>query len=150
MDTPQGTDPLLPATFPIPRSSSGVLPIPSRNTILSTESIPSSIIMPQNYTEVSAIARERRAANIAGALYLPETVVTRTLSDRMGHVPEDFRPLSAREATAWTYPEEAEELARRISEIAKPGELIICPHEPFTGAHVGPGMLAVFFMGRER
>ena len=47
-------------------------------------------------------------------------------------------------------PEEAEELARRISEIAKPGELIICPHEPFTGAHVGPGMLAVFFMGRER
>ncbi len=47
-------------------------------------------------------------------------------------------------------PEEAEELGRRISEIARPGELIICPHEPFTGAHVGPGMLAVFFMGKER
>ena len=35
VDTPQGTAlPLFPATFPIPRSSSGVLPIPSRNTIL--------------------------------------------------------------------------------------------------------------------
>ena len=47
-------------------------------------------------------------------------------------------------------PEEAEELGRRISEIAKPKELIICSHEPFTGAHVGPGMLALFFMGSER
>lgn len=47
-------------------------------------------------------------------------------------------------------PEEAEELARRICAVAEPKELIICPHEPFTGAHVGPGMLAVFFFGRER
>lgn len=47
-------------------------------------------------------------------------------------------------------PEEAEELARRICDVAQPRELIICPHEPFTGAHVGPGMLAVFFLGRER
>lgn len=47
-------------------------------------------------------------------------------------------------------PEEAEELARRIRAVAEPRELIICPHEPFTGAHVGPGMLAVFFLGRER
>lgn len=44
-------------------------------------------------------------------------------------------------------PEEAQELARRICEIAQPRELILCPHEPFTGAHVGPGMLALFFMG---
>lgn len=47
-------------------------------------------------------------------------------------------------------PEEAEELARRISEIAKPKELIIAPHEPFTGCHVGPGMLALFFFGNSR
>lgn len=47
-------------------------------------------------------------------------------------------------------PEEAEQLAKRISEIAKPKELIIVPHEPFTGAHVGPGMLALFFFGNER
>lgn len=46
--------------------------------------------------------------------------------------------------------EEAEELARRVCEICKPKELIICPHEPFTGAHVGPGMLALFFFGEER
>ena len=47
-------------------------------------------------------------------------------------------------------PEEAEALARRICEICKPKELIVCPHEPFTGAHVGPGMLALFFFGEKR
>jgi len=47
-------------------------------------------------------------------------------------------------------PEEAELLAQRICEIAQPKELIICPHEPFTGAHVGPGMLALFFFGNSR
>lgn len=46
--------------------------------------------------------------------------------------------------------EEAEYLAKRICEIAQPKELIIVPHEPFTGAHVGPGMLALFFFGAER
>lgn len=47
-------------------------------------------------------------------------------------------------------PEEAEALARRINEICPPKELIVCPHEPFTGAHVGPGMLALFFFGESR
>lgn len=47
-------------------------------------------------------------------------------------------------------PEEAEYLAKRVCEIAQPKELIIAPHEPFTGAHVGPGMLALFFFGEER
>ncbi len=47
-------------------------------------------------------------------------------------------------------PEEAQELARRICQIAQPKELIIAPHEPVTGSHVGPGMLAVFFMGDSR
>lgn len=46
--------------------------------------------------------------------------------------------------------EDAEILAQRIRETAKPKELIIVPHEPFSGAHVGPGMLAVFFYGKER
>ena len=46
--------------------------------------------------------------------------------------------------------EDAEEIARRIREIAEPRELIICPHEPFTGSHVGPGMLSLFFFGSER
>ena len=44
----------------------------------------------------------------------------------------------------------AEELARRVREICEPKELIIVPHEPFTGAHVGPGMLALFFFGAGR
>ena len=47
-------------------------------------------------------------------------------------------------------PEEAELLAKRVREICEPKELIICPHEPFTGAHVGPGMLALYFFGEER
>ena len=46
--------------------------------------------------------------------------------------------------------EEAEILARRICEICQPKELILCAHEPFTGAHVGPGMLALFFFGESR
>lgn len=46
--------------------------------------------------------------------------------------------------------EEAQALADRVCAIAKPKELIICPHEPVTGAHVGPGMLALFFLGSSR
>ena len=46
--------------------------------------------------------------------------------------------------------EEAELLAKRVCEICQPKELILCAHEPFTGAHVGPGMLALFFFGQER
>ena len=45
---------------------------------------------------------------------------------------------------------DAKLLADRICEICQPKELIICPHEPFTGAHVGPGMLALFFFGEHR
>ncbi len=47
-------------------------------------------------------------------------------------------------------PEEAELLAQKIREVCEPGELIICPHEPVTGSHVGPGMLALFFFGESR
>lgn len=47
-------------------------------------------------------------------------------------------------------PEDAQALADMICAVAKPGELIIAPHEPFTGAHVGPGMLALFFHGKKR
>ena len=46
--------------------------------------------------------------------------------------------------------EEAQLLAEKVCAIAQPKELIICPHERFTGAHVGPGMLALFFFGKER
>lgn len=47
-------------------------------------------------------------------------------------------------------PEEAQQLADMICAVARPKELIIAPHEPFTGAHVGPGMLALFFHGKKR
>lgn len=47
-------------------------------------------------------------------------------------------------------PEDAQLLADKVSAIAKPKELLICPHEPFTGSHVGPGMLALFFFGKPR
>lgn len=46
--------------------------------------------------------------------------------------------------------EEAEALAERICQICQPKELIVCLHEPITGSHVGPGMLALFFFGESR
>ena len=46
--------------------------------------------------------------------------------------------------------EDAQLLAEKICQIGKPGELIICPHEPFTGGHVGPGMLGLYFFGKRR
>lgn len=47
-------------------------------------------------------------------------------------------------------PEEAELLKQKVLELWKPEEFILCPHEPFTGGHVGPGMLALFFFGDSR
>lgn len=47
-------------------------------------------------------------------------------------------------------PEDAEALAQAIREAAPPKELTVCLHEPLTGAHVGPGMLALFFFGTQR
>jgi len=46
--------------------------------------------------------------------------------------------------------EEAQMLAEQVCAICKPREFLIAPHEPFTGAHVGPGMLALFFFGESR
>ena len=47
-------------------------------------------------------------------------------------------------------PEDAEVLAEKICRIKEPAQIVICPHEPFSGAHVGPGMLGLFFNGSER
>lgn len=44
-------------------------------------------------------------------------------------------------------PEEAAQLARLISRKRPPREIITVCHEPVTGVHVGPGMLAVYFEG---
>ncbi len=46
--------------------------------------------------------------------------------------------------------EEAQALAQRVCQIAKPRELLVLPHEPFSGSHVGPGMLALYFFGDSR
>jgi DegV family protein with EDD domain len=46
--------------------------------------------------------------------------------------------------------DDAEYLAKLLREIKAPKELVICQHEPFSGSHVGPGMLGLFFHGRER
>ena len=45
---------------------------------------------------------------------------------------------------------DAEALAEKLRAIHAPKELTICPHEPFTGSHVGPGRLALFFQGKHR
>ncbi len=45
---------------------------------------------------------------------------------------------------------EAEALAEMVREVTPGVEVQIFDHEPFSGAHVGPGMLALFFRGKER
>ena len=46
--------------------------------------------------------------------------------------------------------EDAEILAGMVRETAPDAKLTISVHEPFSGAHVGPGMLGLFFRGKER
>ena len=43
---------------------------------------------------------------------------------------------------------DAEYLAGLVREITPEVTITICQHEPFSGAHVGPGMLGLFFRGR--
>ncbi len=45
--------------------------------------------------------------------------------------------------------EDAVHLANLISKIEEPKKIWIVPHEPVTGAHVGPGMLGLFFKGAD-
>ena len=47
-------------------------------------------------------------------------------------------------------PDEADTLASLVAEVDPNAKITICQHEPFSGAHVGPGMLALFFWGKER
>lgn len=46
--------------------------------------------------------------------------------------------------------EDAEELKELVLAVTPDAQVTVCPHEPFSGAHVGPGMLGLFFLGRER
>ena len=45
---------------------------------------------------------------------------------------------------------DAEKLAEQIRTVTPDASIDICQHEPFSGAHVGPGMLGLFFRGKER
>ena len=45
---------------------------------------------------------------------------------------------------------DAEEVAERVRAVTPDAQITICQHEPFSGSHVGPGMLALFFRGTER
>jgi fatty acid-binding protein DegV len=46
--------------------------------------------------------------------------------------------------------QDANDLAELIRAITPDVPITICPHEPFSGSHVGPGMLGLFFRGIER
>ena len=46
--------------------------------------------------------------------------------------------------------EDAQMLKDLILEETPKAKVTICPHEPFSGSHVGPGMLGLFFQGKER
>jgi DegV family protein with EDD domain len=45
---------------------------------------------------------------------------------------------------------DANTLADLVRSITPDVPITICQHEPFSGAHVGPGMLGLFFRGKER
>ena len=45
---------------------------------------------------------------------------------------------------------DAERLKELILAETPDANVVVCPHEPFSGAHVGPGMLGLFFLGTER
>ena len=45
--------------------------------------------------------------------------------------------------------EDAVHLANLISKIAQPKKIWLVAHEPVTGSHVGPGMLALYFKGAD-
>ncbi|MBR2844717.1 MAG: DegV family protein [Solobacterium sp.] len=46
--------------------------------------------------------------------------------------------------------EDAQKLASLILNETPDASIVVCAHEPFSGAHVGPGMLGLFFLGKER
>ena len=46
--------------------------------------------------------------------------------------------------------QDAETLRGLILAVTPDADITVCPHEPFSGAHVGPGMLGLFFLGKER
>ena len=46
--------------------------------------------------------------------------------------------------------EDATKLSDLVKEANPNAQIEICQHEPFSGAHVGPGMLGLFFWGTER
>ena len=46
--------------------------------------------------------------------------------------------------------EDAQQLAALVKQVTPDIPITICKHEPFSGSHVGPGMLALFFRGIER
>ncbi len=46
--------------------------------------------------------------------------------------------------------DDAQKLSELVTEVNPDADITICQHEPFSGAHVGPGMLGLFFWGKER
>ena len=46
--------------------------------------------------------------------------------------------------------DDAVKLSEMVLEINPKAQITISQHEPFSGAHVGPGMLGLFFWGKER
>ena len=45
---------------------------------------------------------------------------------------------------------DAKALEKMVKEIVPNVPITIAMHEPFSGSHVGPGMLGLFFYGKER
>lgn len=68
-----------------------------------------SYVLERGYYDIR-VGFDSRSTAVCGSVCLPEPVTTQVLSDRMGHVPDDFRTLSAANAKPITYPGELAEL----------------------------------------
>lgn len=82
-----------------------------------------SYVLEQGYYYVR-VGTDSRTTAVAGAVYLSGDATTMALSDRMGHVPEEFQRLSAKGAVRYSYPGETEEL-----EFAKAHAIRLAPRE---------------------
>lgn len=56
------------------------------------------------------LGTDSRSTTVCGAVFLPQTVTTLVLSDRMGDVPDGFKIISAKAIPAYTYPGEKDEM----------------------------------------
>ena len=70
--------------------------------------------------------------------------------DSTGHIISCAKVRGRRKSIEALVEKYKEYLAQLVRAVTPDVPITICMHEPFSGAHVGPGMLGLFFRGNER